>query len=710
MAVTQTLTVTEVAGSPSVANNTSQVRILWQSTQTYDSWNGYTRTAKYYVSINGGAETEYSVSYTLPKQTTQTILDKTITVPHKDDGSGTVKVRTWMDTDISAGIVEKSQAVTLTTIARASEITSAAAVTLGNGCSVKWTPRSASFRYKLKFSLGDWSYTTAAIHPNKTSAYTYTDYKIPLSVANQIPDAKTGTMEVTLYTYSNSGATTQVGDSDSTTFTVTVPENTSTKPTLVITLEPVSSLSAAFDGLYIQGKTKVKETVVTEGKYGATIKSTTMSVEGKSYDAGDSYTSDFLASYGDITVTTVAKDSRGFSTTLTSKIPVIAYSKPQILAVSGESDVVAARCDDGGNPSDSGTYLKIKAKRSYSPINHAGAQRNFCKIRYRYKLESAPSYSPWTTILASDSLSSNEVITGALLGGVLALDSSYLVQVQAIDDIGENGYTTISVSTDKVYMHRDKLKRALAFGKYIEEENCIDIAEDIKVKIRGPFEALFASSVAEDIGNTMDYLKLGAKITATAAAPVSLNNYKTPGNYYSPNADNSRYITDNPNTEGGFGLIVREIQTTNYIRQELYYGRTTWIRHWDGSSWSGWWRYLTTNVAETAASDYVIENGTSGGWTYKKWKGGTYQAFGIFEVTPTSSTVNGSLYRTNNMTIDLPFTIKSAIVSGTAVGFYWITNGGPSGTGAITLRLMSDKTFSTTNPIEVRLEVVGTYG
>lgn len=709
MAVTQTLTLTEVAGSPSVANNTSQVRILWQSTQTYDSWNGYTRTAKYYVSINGGAETEYSVSYTLPKQTTQTILDKTITVNHKDDGSGTVKVRTWMDTDISAGIIEKSQAIDLTKIARASEITSAAGVTLGNGCSVKWTPRSASFRYKLKFSLGSWSYTTSAIHPNKTSAYTYSDYKIPLSVANQIPDAKTGTMKVTLYTYSDSGATAQVGDGNSTTFTVTVPDNTSTKPTLAITLEPVSSLGSAFDGLYIQGKTKVKATVVTEGKYGATIKSTTMSVEGKSYDAGDSYTSDFLATYGDITVTTVAKDSRGFSTTLTSVIPVIAYSKPQILAVSGESDVVAARCDDSGTPSDSGTYLIIKAKRSYSTITHNGVQRNFCKIRYRYKLESAASYSPWTTILESNSLGSNEVITGALLGGVLALDSSYLVQVQAYDDIGENGYTTISVPTDKVYMHRDKVKRSLAFGKYIEEENCIDIAEDIKVKIRGPFEALFASTATEDSGNTMDYLKLGARITATAAAPKSLNTYKTPGNYYSPNADNSRYITDSPYTAGGFGLIVREMQTTSYIRQELYYGRTTWIRHWDGSEWSGWWRYLTTTEAETAASDYVIENGTSDGWIYKKWKGGTYQAFGIFEVTPTSSTLNGSLYRTNNMTIDLPFTIKSAIVSGTAVGFYWITNGGISGTSAITLRLMSDKTFSTATTIEVRLEVVGTY-
>ena len=61
------------------------------------------------------------------------------------------------------------------------------------------------------------------------------------------------------------------------------------------------------------------------------------------------------------------------------------------------------------------------------------------------------------------------------------------------------------------------------------------------------------------------------------------------------------------------------------------------------------------------------------------------------------------------MTIALPFEISKAYVSGTAVGYYWITNGGISGTNKITLRLMSDKEFSTTTAIEVRLMVAGTY-
>ena len=693
----------------SVADNTSKISWSLKGYRT-DGATGYITCGGFKVVIDGTTVYSKSTDYRVDVYNGTEVASGTTTIKHDSEGKKSFTVALEAAIYYSAVNCSGSDTFTLNTIPRASELTSAADITLGNACSVKWTPKATSFFYKLVFKLGDQTNTITGIAPNTTSAYTYTGYTVPLSWASELTAATTGTVTVTLTTHTASSCTSanQVGDADSATFKVTVPDNSSTKPAVTMTLSPVSSLTDTFAGLYIQGKTKVKAALSATGKYDATIKSYSMKADGKTYDSDDDYTSDYLANAGSRTVYGYAKDSRGFTGSTSKDITVISYSKPQVLAASGESDVVAARCDADGNLSDSGTYLKIKAKRSYSKVVSGGEQYNFCKIRYRYKLETAASYSSWTTILETTA-TSDEIITGALLGGVLALDSSYLVQVQAIDDIGEYGYTTISVPTDKVYMHRDKLKRALAFGKYIEEENCIDIAEDITVRIRGPFEATYLSTATESDGNTFDYLKMGAKITASAVAPKSLNDYKTPGNYYSPNADNSQYITDNPNTEGGFALLVREIQSTSYIRQELFYGRTTWIRHWDGSSWSEWWRYLTTTVAETAAVDYVIEEGTSGGWTYKKWKKGTYQMFGTFTITPSESTLNGTLYRTNNMTIDVPFTISKAYVSGSAVGHYWITNGGPSGTGAITLRLMSDKTFSTTTAIEVRLEVVGTY-
>ena len=479
MAVSQSLDVSEVSGSVSTANNASKVRIIWKSTQSGESWNGYTRTAKYYISINGGSEKAYSVSYTLPKNTTQTILDTTITVTHKDDGTGTVKVRTWMDTDISAGVVEKSHTVTLTTIGRASTITSASDMTMGSGnkCYVKWTPKSEDFAYKLKFSLNAWSETTDFIYPGTKSAYTY-GYEVPL-VGDELPNSTSGKMTVTLTTYSNGS---KIGDSSSATFTVTVPDNSLTKPDITASVEPVSSLGSAFSGLYIQGKTKVKATISGSGNYGASVSSYRMVVDGNTYGSGDNYTSGYLSNYGSIRVTCYVKDSRGYQSSKSFDINVIAYAKPKVVAVSGESDVVAARCDSSGNLSDSGTYLKIKAKRQYSKVV-SGDQKNFCQIRYRYKSKAASAYSSWVTILEPSS-ESDEAITVALLNGNLAVNTSYMVQVQAIDDIGENGYTTITIPTDKVFMHRDGARRSIAIGGYIEEDNTFSIAEDINFKVK----------------------------------------------------------------------------------------------------------------------------------------------------------------------------------------------------------------------------------
>ena len=470
MAVSQELTVTEVAGSPSVATNTSKVRILWKSTQTGESRNEYTRTAYYYVSINGGTETKYTVSYTLPQNTTKTIVDTTITVNHKDDGSGSVRVRTWMDTDISAGVVEKSQNLTLTTIARASTIESAGAVTLGSACSVKWTPKSAAFRYKLEFSLSDWKYTTGAIYPNKTSAYTYTGYTIPLDVANKVSGA-TGTMTVKLYTYSDSGATKKVGAEDAETFTVTVPDNSSTKPKVTMTLSVVSSLPSKFSGLYIQGRTKVKATLSAEGKYGASIKSYSMKVDNTSYGSKDAYTSGYLSNIGNVTVYGYATDSREHTGSTDQTITVIPYSNPKIIVD------VCGRCDKDGNLTDSGTYLKIKATRSYSTITVNNVQKNFCQIQYRYKSTAAANYGDWTTILDGNT-TGDQVETDALLGGLLAVDNSYQVEIRAIDDTGEYGSVTTRIATANAYMHRTK--NALALGKYVEngQENLLDVAWD----------------------------------------------------------------------------------------------------------------------------------------------------------------------------------------------------------------------------------------
>ena len=504
MAVSQELTLTEVAGSQNISGNTSKVRILWKSTQSGESYNGYTKTAYYWVTTPDGKETKYSVSYALPKGTTKTILDTTITITHKDDGSGTVKVRTWMDTGISAGEITQSKTLTLETIARAAKITSAVNVTLGKVCQIKWTPAAASMRYKLEFSLGDWKHTTGVIHPNQTTAYTYSGYTIPLELANRITSGKTGTVTVKLYTYSDSGGTKQVGSADTETFQVTVPE---LKPTVSMTLAAVSSLPSLFAKVYVQGKSKVQAAITATALYGAEIQSVRMEVEGKTY-TGD-FTSDYLNQYGSITVTAYATDSRGYTGSAVQSITVLPYSKPQILPATGESKVVAVRCDANGQPTDSGTYMKIKARRGYSKVLTSQVQYNTCDIRYQYKAEDAEKWSQWETILLGYR-DEDEVETGALLGGVLAADKSYLVKVGVIDDVGGTASTTVYIPTDRVYMHQDKVRRALAFGMYIQDDNTIDVAEDITVRVRGELVTGGNGWITPTLGDHFELYSTGA--------------------------------------------------------------------------------------------------------------------------------------------------------------------------------------------------------
>ncbi len=480
MAVSQTLTLTEVANSANLSANTSKVRIIWKSTQSGDSWNGYSRTAKYYISINGEAEREYTVNYTLPQSSTNTILDTTITVTHKGDGSGTVKVRTWMDTRISAGVIEKTQSLTLTTIPRASTITSASNTTLGAACAVKWTPLSASFRYKLKFALGSFSYTTGAIHPNSVASYTYTGYTLPIAdIAPRITSKPpTASMTVTLYTYSDSNASVQVGSASSTTFTVTVPDNASTKPTVTMTLSPVTPY-AKFSSLYLQGRSKVKATFSGSGKYGASVASYSMQADGKNY--ASPYTSDTLKTSGSVTVVGTAIDSRGFPNTTSQSINVIAYDPPYIAPSEGYKSVICERSTSGKVASDTGTYLHVKGTRNYTKINTSGIV-NTCSVRCRYKPEGGSwSHNPGdgVAVLLGTNTSTDEIDV-ALPNIVSDIRLSYMVELNIVDDTNIPSTMVFSIPSERVDFHLREDGRGAAFGKYANTENLFECEWDAK--------------------------------------------------------------------------------------------------------------------------------------------------------------------------------------------------------------------------------------
>lgn len=312
MAVYQSLTLSQI--SQNIQDNTSQVRILWESTQTGASHNDYSRTAYYDVSINDGQGTQYSVSYTLPQGTTKTIVDTTITVPHRNDGTGTITVNTWMDTRISAGVVEKSQTLTLSTIPRATTPVIAPLV-MGQEGTITLDPASNDFTHTIIYNFGIRYHGTIATKTAERSIK-WTPLK---SFANLLTGAESGQMHFRCMTYNGD---TLIGSTDVWTKITVSPD---TVPTVSVSL----SDAAGYESIYgwVQNKSRVKANITAAGVMGSKIIDTVMTVNGKVVDAN---AENNLPDSGSIPVKVVVTDSRKRTATYSTNLSVSAYTTPVI--------------------------------------------------------------------------------------------------------------------------------------------------------------------------------------------------------------------------------------------------------------------------------------------------------------------------------------------------------------------------------------------
>jgi hypothetical protein len=473
------------SSTPTTSSNTSKVTATLQYKRNNTGFTTY-GTGSFSITIDG-TKTSTSKTLTITEANWVDAVSATKTVSHNSDGSKSITISaTGSISGTSLDSTNCSGTAKLDTIPRASTISYVSNVTLGNICTVRWTPLSKSFRYKLKFAVGGWSLTTGAIHPNTTSLYTNASYGISIDAAHQFTNSKDADLTVTLYTYSDTACKTQVGSASTAKAKVYIPENEDTLPTVAMSLSPVSSLGSTFNGLYIQGKTKVRADFTgSKAKYSANISSYSMAVSGLGTDSTSPYESGLLPKSGTISVKGTAKDSRGLSASVPQEITVIPYEKPSIVPYTGEKSIVCARCDSEGNLTASGTYLRIKAGRKYSTVTSEGVQKNFCTLRYRYKTESETSFRSWLFLLQKSTTTTNEVDI-VIPNVVSSITTSYIVQIGVIDDIGEESIPLeFTIPTDKVTFHLKDGGKGAAFGKYCENNNCVEIAEDWTIKVYG---------------------------------------------------------------------------------------------------------------------------------------------------------------------------------------------------------------------------------
>lgn len=372
----------------------------------------------------------------------------------------------------TAKVGTTTKTLTLTVPSRTIPILSATTVAMDTDLTITLPREADVYVHDLTYSIkAEGSSTVAASGTIATNQGTSYKWKVPLDLAKKIPSAVKGTITITCSTHFN-GSTTAVG-SYSVSFTATVPNNSTTQPTLEMDLSVVSSLPSAFSGLYIQGKTKVKADFTAKSTY-STIKSYSMTVDGNT-KSGDPCTSEFIQGSGSVQVKGRVTDAREYYKEVTEEITVIPYGAPKVIPYTGKTKVICERSLRDGTKSDEGEYLHILVGRSYSPVISEGSQKNFCALQYRYKVADAEfEEGGWSPLIARSNGSDN---TEFISDFVIDTKTEYTVQIMAVDDIGEYDTQTFPIASIDTPLHLGRGGKNLGLGQYCNysDQERIDI-------------------------------------------------------------------------------------------------------------------------------------------------------------------------------------------------------------------------------------------
>lgn len=487
----------------------------------------------------------------------RTFASGTLDIAHNNDGSKTFTVSAFSGWLYGNGdYTASAESFALPAIPRAATITSAPNFTDVDNPAIAYANPAGSAVSALDVCISlTGSASDIAYRAVSTSGGSYT-FQLSDAERAVLRNNTNLTRKVVFLLRTKIGST-YYYDTVERTFTVT--NNAATRPSEAIAVAPVSALSAPFNALYIQGRTQAKITHTASGKFGATIKQYSASVEGKAY-SGKTATSDALQTPGVLTITGTATDSRGFSATASKPVTVLAYNTPSVVRNGNTGRFVCARSTSDGTISEDGTALYVECSKSFSPL----ANNNKCTLRLRYAAEGG-GWSSWITLLAE---SAGNDYAGVVPGVTLSVSVVYTIEIQAVDKLSESGSVETRIPTSEMTFHLGENGKAVGIGRYASEsgEKRLDVAWDAHfekgLQVSGNLRGKYLTGTWLQTTETTDLGKTPPKVAVL---------------------DNSGWVY---------------YRTPAELRADLGYG------------------------------DYVLEQGTSGIWTYRKWASGVAECWG----------------------------------------------------------------------------------
>jgi hypothetical protein len=340
---------------------------------------------------------------------------------------------------------------------------SASSVDIGSNITIYLASEADVYTHNITYALkeygGDEVIATGDIISNHTGDYVW---RVPTTLEAEIPSDTKATITVICETWNG---TSLIGTKTAS-FTVTVPDNSDTRPQVTMSVSPVDS---PFEGVYVAGMSKVKVSYQA-----SSANSTIASYETTIFNTQSNknpYISETLANAGTVTIEGKVTDARGYYTEVAKSITVVDYSRPRIVPYGSNSRIVCMRCNRNGNADPGGSYLRIELGRKYSKVVSGGQQHNYCKITYEWKedAEGDSAYSNPEELLSRGDTS--DYITTTISGIVTSNTTAYNIRLTAEDDLGGTDTVVITVPTAFVTFHVPDGGHGFTLGGYHDGGN-----------------------------------------------------------------------------------------------------------------------------------------------------------------------------------------------------------------------------------------------
>lgn len=465
MGASLNLSLTPVSGSVSIPDNTSRVRIVLTITTNLGTYSqdgttlGHIRIDdRQAASLNGKS---------VYINTTTTLYDAVHTIAHEADGRKTVAVTAYFspETPGTANMTKMVTArLTLPHIPRCAALT-VPEFTLDQPGTLT-LDRASGFTCDVSYVLGG----SGGVILEKSSLDQVV-WTPPLDLAAEFPHAPSAEGKLTVTTWSGE---TNVGSREYP-FTVLAPDTLGpVVESFAVSFTSDNGAMAGWDAA-VKGKSRLRFAVAARGQMGADIVSCAVSCGGASGSGAEGVTG-LLQQAGTFTPRLTATDSRGKTTVVTGEaVTVHDYAPPAF------TDSRAFRADEAGHADGSGPCAAVTAAADFSPV----AGRNTLTLRMRYRAVGG-TWSGYTPLTAGELT----VLPG------FAVNTSYQVEVEAIDAVGESRTVVYTIPTALVAFHLRQGGSGAAFGKYAESDGWVE--SDWPLDMRGNCVAGLGTPTLED--------------------------------------------------------------------------------------------------------------------------------------------------------------------------------------------------------------------